>query len=403
MLKRKNTKTYAVEGIQLSSVCSEMYPKRRYDLSLMKICDGSVISGVFTKNKAKAAPVIVSQKHIKYKNPKYLIVNAGNANAGTGIEGINDIRAYCKILSDETSCSFKDILVFSTGVIGQRIKVNNIKKSIPKLIKKMKEDNWDNFSKSILTTDTCTKKISKRFKIGNEIVTISGVAKGSGMIMPNMATMLSFVATNIKISKKELDKILKKITDKSYNMITVDSDTSTNDSSILISSCKTETSYEKLSSLDKKKFYSHMESVYIGLAKKIIRDAEGATKFISINIKKIKNKKYGKNIGMNIANSPLVKTALFAEDPNWGRILSAIGNSEIQTKDINKLEIYLGKYLIFKNNMLNKKYKESSTIKYLKQKNIEINIVLNNGNEEVTVWTSDLTDKYIKINAEYRS
>ena len=403
MLKRKNRKTYAVEGVQLSSVYSEMYPKRRYDLSLMKICDGSVISGVFTKNKAKAAPVIVSQKHIKYKNPKYLIVNAGNANAGTGTEGINDIKAYCKILSDETSCSFKDILVFSTGVIGQRIKVNNIKKSIPKLIKKMKEDNWDNFSKSILTTDTCTKKISKRFKIGNEIVTISGVAKGSGMIMPNMATMLSFVATNIKISKKELDKILKKITDKSYNMITVDSDTSTNDSSILISSCKTETSYEKLSSLDKKNFYSHMESVYIGLAKKIIRDAEGATKFISINIKKIKNKKYGKNIGMNIANSPLVKTALFAEDPNWGRILSAIGNSEIQTKDINKLEIYLGKYLIFKNNMLNKKYKESSTIKYLKQKNIEINIVLNNGNEEVTVWTSDLTHKYIKINAEYRS
>ena len=403
MLKRKNTKTYAVEGIQLSSVYSEMYPKRRYDLSLMKICDGSVISGVFTKNKAKAAPVIVSQKHIKYKNPKYLIVNAGNANAGTGIEGVNDIKAYCKVLSDETSCSFKDILVFSTGVIGQRIKVNNIKKSIPKLIKKMKEDNWDNFSKSILTTDTCTKKISKRFKIGNEIVTISGVAKGSGMIMPNMATMLSFVATNIKISKKELDKILKKITDKSYNMITVDSDTSTNDSSILISSCKTKTSYEKLSAIDKKKFYSHMESVYIGLAKKIIRDAEGATKFISINIKKIKNKKYGKNIGMNIANSPLVKTALFAEDPNWGRILSAIGNSEIQTKDINKLEIYLGKHLIFKNNMLNKKYKESSTIKYLKQKNIEINIVLNNGNEEVTVWTSDLTHKYIKINAEYRS
>ena len=403
MLKRKNRKTYAVEGVQLSSVYSEMYSKRRYDLSLVKICDGSVISGVFTKNKAKAAPVIVSQKHIKYKNPKYLIVNAGNANAGTGTEGINDIKAYCKILSVETSCSFKDILVFSTGVIGQRIKVNNIKKSIPKLIKKMKEDNWDNFSKSILTTDTCTKKISKRFKIGNEIVTISGVAKGSGMIMPNMATMLSFVATNIKISKKELDKILKKLTDKSYNMITVDSDTSTNDSSILISSCKTETSYEKLSSLDKKKFYSHMESVYIGLAKKIIRDAEGATKFISINIKKIKNKKYGKNIGMNIANSPLVKTALFAEDPNWGRILSAIGNSEIQTKDINKLEIYLGKYLIFKNNMLNKKYKESSTIKYLKQKNIEINIVLNNGNEEVTVWTSDLTHKYIKINAEYRS
>ena len=403
MFKRKNTKIYPVEGIQLSSVCSEMYSKKRYDLSLVKICDGSTISGVFTKNKAKAAPVIVSEKHIKYKNPKYLIINAGNANAGTGSDGINDIKDYCKILSDETSCSFKDILVFSTGVIGQRIKVNNIKKSIPKLIKKMKEDNWDNFSKSILTTDTCPKIISEKFKIGNESVTITGAAKGSGMIMPNMATMLSFVATNIKISKKELDKILTKLTDISYNMITVDSDTSTNDSSILISSCKTKTSYEKLSAKDKKKFYSHMESIYIKLAKKIIKDAEGATKFISINVKKIKNKNYGKNIGMSIANSPLVKTALFAEDPNWGRILSAIGNSKIEIRHIKKLEIYLGKYLIFKNNMLNKKYNENLAIKYLKEKNIEINIVLNNGNEEITVWTSDLTYKYIKINAEYRS
>jgi len=403
MMKRKNIKIYPIKGIQLSSVCSGMYPKRRYDLSLVKVCEGSNISGVFTKNKAKAAPVLVSQKNIKSKSLKYLIINAGNANAGTGSEGIKDIKDYCNVLSKETSCNFKDILVFSTGLIGQRIKVSNIKKNIPKLIKKMKENNWENFSKSILTTDTCTKTLSERFKIGSEIVTITGVAKGSGMIMPNMATMLSFVATNIKIKKKELDKMLTQLTDESFNMITVDSDTSTNDSSILISTGKTKISYEKLSSEDRKKFYSHLQSIYIKLAKKIIKDAEGATKFISINIKKIKNKKYGKNIGMSVANSPLVKTALFAEDPNWGRILSAIGNSDIETKDINNLEIYLGKYLIFKNNALNKKYKESSVVKYLKEKNIDINIILNNGNDEVTVWTSDLTHKYIKINAEYRS
>ena len=403
MLKRKNIEIYPIEGIRLSSIYSGMYPKRRYDLSLIEICEGSNISGVFTKNKARAAPVLVSQKNIKSKNLKYLIINAGNANAGTGSDGVKDIKDYCKVLSGETSCNFEDILVFSTGLIGQRIKVENIKKNIPKLIKKMKDDNWESFSKSILTTDTCAKILSERFKIGNEIVTITGVAKGSGMIMPNMATMLSFVATNIKINKKELDKMLTKLTEKSFNMITVDGDTSTNDSSILISTGKTKMSYEKLSIEDKKKFYSHLESIYIKLAKKIIEDAEGATKFISINVKKIKNKKYGKNIGMSVANSPLVKTALFAEDPNWGRIFSAIGNSDIKTRDINKLEIYLGKYLIFKNNALNKKYKESSAIKYLKEKNIDINIVLNNGNDEVTVWTSDLTHKYIKINAEYRS
>jgi len=403
MLKRKNIKIHPIEGIQLSSVCSGMYPKRRYDLSLVKICEGSNVSGVFTKNKAKAAPVLVSQKNIKSESLKYLVINAGNANAGTGSDGIKDIKDYCSVLSEETSCNFEDILVFSTGLIGQRIKVANIKKNIPKLIKKMKEDNWESFSKSILTTDTCTKTLSERFKIGSEVVTITGVAKGSGMIMPNMATMLSFVATNIKINKKELDKMLIQLTEQSFNMITVDSDTSTNDSSILISTGKTKISYEKLTIEDRKKFYFHLQSIYIKLAKKIIKDAEGATKFISINVKKIKNKKYGKSIGMSVANSPLVKTALFAEDPNWGRILSAIGNSDIKTRDINKLEIYLGKYLIFKNNTLNKKYKESSAIKYLKEKNIDINIVLNNGNEEVTVWTSDLTHKYIKINAEYRS
>ena len=372
-------------------------------MSLVKICEGSNVSGVFTKNKAKAAPVLVSQKNIKSESLKYLVINAGNANAGTGSDGIKDIKDYCSVLSEETSCNFEDILVFSTGLIGQRIKVANIKKNIPKLIKKMKEDNWESFSKSILTTDTCTKTLSERFKIGSEVVTITGVAKGSGMIMPNMATMLSFVATNIKINKKELDKMLIQLTEQSFNMITVDSDTSTNDSSILISTGKTKISYEKLTIEDRKKFYFHLQSIYIKLAKKIIKDAEGATKFISINVKKIKNKKYGKSIGMSVANSPLVKTALFAEDPNWGRILSAIGNSDIETKDINNLEIYLGKYLIFKNNALNKKYKESSVVKYLKEKNIDINIILNNGNDEVTVWTSDLTHKYIKINAEYRS
>ena len=403
MSKKKDIKIYPVEGIKLGSVHSKMYQKRRYDLSIIELCKNTIISGVFTNNKVKAAPVLITQKHIKNKNLKYLIVNAGNANAGTGVQGINDIKKYCKKLSDISSCVFEDILIFSTGVIGERIKVENINKAIPILFKKLKQDNWLNFSKSILTTDTCIKLVSKKIQIKNEPVVITGVAKGSGMIMPNMATMLSFVATNLKISKKELDKMLIRLTDKSYNMITVDGDTSTNDSSILISSGKSKINYMQLNSREKSKFDNCIESIYQELAKKIIKDAEGATKFITINIKKAKNKNIGKNVGMSIANSSLVKTALFAEDPNWGSILSAIGNSNIDKSSISNLEIYIGKYLVFKNNKLYKKYNESLVARYLKNKNIDLNIFLNNGKYNITIWTSDLTYQYIKINAEYRT
>ena len=403
MVKKKVIKLHSLEGIKLSSIYSCMYPKKRLDLSIIELDEKSIVSGVFTKNKAKSPSVIISEKHLKSGKPRYLIINSGNANAGTGIDGIKDIEKYCKKLEKEFSCNFKDILVFSTGVIGERIKKDNIIKAIPKLKKGLDKENWVNFSKSILTTDTKNKTSSKRLNINGEIITITGVAKGSGMIHPNMATMLSFVATDIKISKTLLNSIHKKVIDKSYNMITVDGDTSTNDSSILISTAKSKLSYEKLNDKDKKIFYNGIESLYIELAKYIIRDGEGATKFISININKIKDKKQGKSIGMSVANSLLVKTALFAEDPNWGRILSAIGNSDTSIKDFSNIEIYLGKILIFKNNKMYEKYTEKSAAKYLKNKDIEINIVINNGKERVTVWTSDLSYEYIKINAEYRT
>ena len=297
----------------------------------------------------------------------------------------------------------KKFLFFSTGVIGERIKTSNIIKSIPKLLKNLRTDSWIDFSNSILTTDTCNKIISKKIKISGKIITITGVAKGSGMIMPNMATMLSFVATDIKIEKTELKKMLKKLTESSYNMITVDGDTSTNDSSILIATGKSLLSYESLTLKDKKIFYKCIESIYKELAKKIIYDGEGATKFVTINVKKVNTKKQGKEIAMSIANSLLVKTALFAQDPNWGRILSAIGNANINIKNLSNITISLGKILIFKDNKLYKKYNEKLAYKYLKNKNIEINVVINTGKEETTVWTTDLSYEYIKINAEYRT
>jgi glutamate N-acetyltransferase/amino-acid N-acetyltransferase len=403
MMKKKDIKIHGVNGISLSSVYSGMYAKQRLDLSILEISCGSNIAGVFTKNKAKSPSVIISSHNINKCCPKYLIVNSGNANAGTGDEGLKDINKYCKKLSLAAACKTEEILVFSTGVIGERIKTDNIIKSIPKLLKNLHTDSWIDFSNSILTTDTCNKIISKKIKVSGKIITITGVAKGSGMIMPNMATMLSFVATDIKIGKVELKKMLKKLTESSYNMITVDGDTSTNDSSILIATGKSLLSYENLTLKDKKIFYKCIDGIYKELAKKIIYDGEGATKFVTINVKKVNAKKQGKEIAMSIANSLLVKTALFAQDPNWGRILSAIGNANTNIKNLSNITISLGKILIFKDNKLYKKYNEKLANKYLKNKNIEINVIINTGKEETTVWTTDLSYEYIKINAEYRT
>ena len=396
-------KIHPVEGIKISSVSSGMYKNARLDLSLIEINATASVAGVFTQNKAKSPSVIISQKNIKNNNLRFLIVNAGNANAGTGKDGYNDAVKYCKSLANKANCSVDDILVFSTGVIGERIKVKNIINSIPLLLENLDLNKWNEFSQSILTTDTENKIITKKFKIAGESATITGVTKGSGMIMPNMATMLSFVATNIQIPKNILLKILKDMTSLSFNMITVDGDTSTNDSSILIATGKSKIIYNKLSDYDKNKFNNTLQSIYIELAKKIIKDGEGATKFITINVHKVSTFKIAKEIAMSVANSPLVKTALFAEDPNWGRILSAIGNVDTSVKDLSNIELRLGNILVYKNNKLNSKYNEKVAKKYLKNKNIEINIKYNTGLFKGTVWTSDLSHEYININADYRS
>jgi len=403
MNDKKNKKIYSVEGVKISSVSSGMYNNERLDLSIIEINSTASVAGVFTKNKAKSPSVLISQENLKKNNPRFLIVNAGNANAGTGKDGYNDAVKYCQSLANKSNCSVDDILVFSTGVIGQRIKVKNIINSIPILLSNLDPNKWSEFSQSILTTDTKNKIITKKFKIAGESITITGVTKGSGMIMPNMATILSFVATNMQIPKNILSKILKDMTNISFNMITVDGDTSTNDSSILIATGKSKIFYNKLSSYDKNKFNNILQSVYTELAKEIIKDGEGATKFITINVDKVSTFKIAKEIAMSVANSPLVKTALFAEDPNWGRILSAIGNVNTNVKDLSNIELRLGKILIYKNNKLNSKYNEEAAKKYLKNKNIEINIKYNTGLFKGTVWTSDLSHEYININADYRS
>jgi len=397
------TKLKVIDGIKLASISSGMYKKKRLDLSLMEICNGSSVAGVFTKNKARSDTINISEKNLKKCNPKYIIVNSGNANAGTGKKGFNDIIKYTKSLANLVDCKIDDILVFSTGVIGEKLALNNIIKSIPILNNNLSETGWDSFSKAILTTDTSSKKISKTIILSGAKVNISGVTKGSGMIMPNMATMLSFVATDLKISKSILNKMLKKVTEKSFNMISVDGETSTNDASILIATGKSNVNFNNLNKKEKHYFINELQNMYIKLSKKIIKDGEGASKFITIKVTKTKTILEAKKIAMSIAKSPLVKTAMFAEDPNWGRILCAVGNVDTNVKDLSKMEIYIGKFLVFKNNQLHQHYVEKEVKKYLKNKNIDISVNYNTGKHSAVVWTSDLTYDYIKINAEYRT
>ena len=393
----------SVNGIRLSSVYSGMYNSERLDLSLIEIQAGSSVSGVFTKNNIKSPSVLICEKNLNKKNPRYLIINSGNANAGTGKKGYQDAVDYCTFLSKATLVDINEILPFSTGIIGERIKVKEINKSIPLLVDKLNKDSWEDFSKAILTTDTCSKIVSKLITLSDEDIIITGVAKGSGMIQPNMATMLSFVATNLEINKNTLNNLLNTATNVSYNMITVDGETSTNDSSIFISTGKSNLKYDDLSQTDQKIFQKTLNNIYIDLAKKIISDGEGATKFITINVKNIDTQSNGKKIAMSVANSPLVKTALFAEDPNWGRILSAIGSSETKISDYTKIEISFDDILIYKDGGLHHDYKEDKAKNYLKNKNIIINIDFNIGIINSTVWTTDLSYDYIKINADYRT
>ncbi len=396
-------KIYPIKGIKLASTHSGMYSKKRLDLSILKLPENSIVKAVVTQNKARSSTIDFSYENLKKKSPKYLIINSGNANAGTGKYGMLDIKKYCSELAKITSCKINDILAFSTGVIGERIAVEKICKSFPKLFKSLSEDNWLSFAKSIMTTDTQHKIYSKRIKIKNEWISVTGVTKGSGMIKPNMATMLSFIATDMNIDKKSLSKIQKEATKKSFNMISVDGETSTNDASIIISTRASKISFKNLTNKEREDFVKIIFDAHIQLAKMIVRDGEGATKFITINIKKCLSFDEAKNIAMSIGNSLLVKTALFAQDPNWGRIISAIGNAGIKEKNINRYTVSFGKNMIFKNGCAVQNYNEKKMLKYLKNKEIEINICCNSGNNEATVWTSDLTYEYIKINAEYRT
>ena len=378
--------------------CSSSYQKygKRLDTAIIQLPNNSNISGLFTSNKFPAAPVKVAKKNLTNLDKKKktaLFINAGNANAATGPEGLKDIN--------KMFANYKDVnvLPFSTGVIGERLDLQRYGKSFFNAYKNLGRSSWKNFATSIMTTDKKEKIVKKSINIKGKTINFIGIAKGSAMIEPNMATMLSFVFTDLKISKLKLDKIHKLACEGSFNSITIDGDQSTNDSSLFIA---TGSSLISLSKANEKKIVETLQDICLSLAEKIVLDAEGATKLISITVKGLKTENDCKTVAKNIANSVLVKTAAFGEDPNWGRILMAVGNTNISF-DVKKFNLKLGKLQVFRNNKLSPSYSEKLGLKEFKKRKIEIVIKLGNSNKTSKVLTSDLSKDYVSMNADYRS
>ena len=378
--------------------CSSSYQKygKRLDTAIIQVPRNSKISGLFTSNKFPAAPVKVAKRNLTNLDKKKktaLFINAGNANAATGPEGLKDIN--------KMFANYKDVnvLPFSTGVIVERLDLQRYGKSIFNAYKNLGKSSWKNFATSIMTTDKKEKIVKKSIKIKGETINFIGVAKGSAMIEPNMATMLSFVFTDLKISKLKLDKIHRLACESSFNSLTIDGDQSTNYSSLLIA---TGSSLISLSKANEKKILETLQDIFYSLAEKIVLDAEGATKLISITVKGLKTENECKTVAKNIANSLLVKTAAFGEDPNWGRILMAVGNTNISF-DEKKFNLKLGKLQVFRNNKLSSSYSEKLGLKEFKKRKIEIVIKLGDSSKTSKVLTSDLSKDYVSMNADYRS
>ena len=393
-----------IKGIRLSANSAKIYREKRDDIALIEITDGSVTSAAFTQNRFCAAPVQISKNHLSKSKPRYCLINAGNANAGTGEDGLSNSKAICRELAKITNCNENEILPFSTGVIGEDLPVEKINKVLPQLVKNLSEDCWVNVAKSIMTTDTIPKAVSSQISIANSTVSITGIAKGSGMIKPDMATMLSFVATDANITKDALDKIRDHALFKSFNRITIDGDTSTNDSFLLISTCAIDAPIiDKKDSKEFKILENEIIKVCRELAQAIVRDGEGATKFISIQVDEGIDSSECLSVAYKVAESLLVKTAFTASDPNWGRIIAAIGNSNIRDLDIHKIDVYIDDICIVNNGERSKTYSEDKGKKVMRQNEIILRINLRRGTFSEEIWTTDLSYEYIKINAEYRS
>ncbi|HVK53391.1 MAG TPA: bifunctional glutamate N-acetyltransferase/amino-acid acetyltransferase ArgJ [Burkholderiales bacterium] len=396
---------YAVNGARLGFTEAAIKKPGKKDLLVIALDEGSKVAGVFTRNRFCAAPVLLCKEHLnKGSAIRALVVNTGNANAGTGDEGLARASKTCAEVARLLNITPEQVLPFSTGVIMEPLPIDRVVGGLPACVAGLAENNWFHAAQAIMTTDTAPKAASRQVTINGTVVTMTGVAKGAGMIHPNMATMLGFIATDVVVSQSLLESLVKHAADKSFNRITVDGDTSTNDSFILIATGKA--GGKEISDTSGADFLQLREAITalsIELAQAIVRDGEGATKFMTITVAGGKSEAESARVAFAIAHSPLVKTAFFASDPNLGRILAAIGYAGIDDLDVSKINLYLDDVLVAENGGRAVSYREEDGKRVMKQAEITVRVELNRGPVTETVWTCDVSYDYVKINADYRS
>jgi len=394
--------SHEVSGVRLAAVKAGIRYADRLDLVLIEIAPGSQSAAVFTGNAFCAAPVIVARENVQRASTRYLLINTGNANAGTGSDGVEVARRCCDELATLSRCRTEQVLPFSTGVIGEPLPVDRLLAAMPGALEQLDESNWLRAAQGIMTTDTKPKLVSRSIDIDNRKVAIGGIAKGAGMIRPNMATMLAFIFTDAEIEQEYLQTLLRESVEDSFNRLTVDGDTSTNDSCVLTatggSGAAIGPDHEASNA-----FRRLLGEVFRELATALIRDAEGATKFVSVIVTGGTDSAECLRVAYTVAESPLVKTAFFASDPNWGRILAAVGRSEVEALDLDKVTIHLGATCIVSGGGRDRAYTEESGQREMAASDIEIIIDLGRGKAQECVFTSDLSHDYVRINAEYRT
>lgn len=392
-----------VKGVRLGVAQAGVRKKDRDDMVIFELAEGTEVAGVFTTNAFCAAPVHICRRNLEKASPRYLLVNTGNANAGTGPKGFKNAELSCEMLAKATGVAPEQVLPFSTGVIGEPLNMEAFERGIPAALENLTEANWARAGRGIMTTDTLPKGYSKQIEIDGETVTITGLSKGAGMIMPNMATMLGFIATDAGVAADVLQAWCKELADCSFNRITIDGDTSTNDSCMLMATGKSGVMITDAASAEGQQVFALLKEAFQILAQAIVRDGEGATKFVTIRVESAAAQKEALDVAYTVAHSPLVKTAMFASDANWGRILAAVGRSGVQNFDLDKVQIYLEDVQIVEDGGRCDSYTEAAGAAIFKQSEFTIRIQLGRGDVTEQLWTTDLSHEYVTINADYRS
>jgi len=394
----------SVPGIRLGTTAAGIRKPDRPDLVVIECAPGTNVTAVFTRNRFCAAPVTVARDHLETAHPRALLINTGFANAGTGPHGLEDARACCAALAGQLGCRTKEILPFSTGIIGERLPVSRIVAGLPGCLMNLNENGWADAARGIMTTDTVPKGSSRKINLGSQTVLLTGVAKGAGMIRPDMATMLAFVATDAAVTPAVLNSCLLTAVNQSFNRITVDGDTSTNDACVLMATGLARNPViDRVEGEAYAKLLGSVTETFIGLAQSIVRDAEGATKFITVEVRGGLTESDCLAVAYTVAHSPLVKTAFFASDPNWGRILAAVGRAPVERLEFSKLAIHLNDVCVVRQGAPDNDYTEARGIAVMRLPEILIRIDLGVGIATARIWTSDLSHDYVRINAEYRS